>query len=402
VSAATADRVQYSERFEVDHGRMSLARTAGCLIACALALAACAGAGVPTPAPQAAGSPAEAGLPAASAPPALSGDAAAAAPAGDTPPAADTVRLGVLSAASDAGFFIAQDLGYFKEQGIELEMSPFDSAARMVAPLGAGQLDAGGGAHSAGLYNAVARGIDLKLVADKGSSPPGFGFQALLFRKDLADSGQLRSPADLRGRKVALPAHGITTEVALAAWLRQGGLTLADADVTELGFPEHVTAMASGSVDASVTIEPFVTRIVDQGTGTVYQRTDELLPGYQIAEVIYGGPFIQSQPDAARRFMVAYLKGVRYYNDAFVKHDAAKREQAVAILTRNTTVKDPALYDRMVMPGLAPDGHMNMASLAEDQDFWLSTGLQPTRINVDDVVDHSFADAADRTLGPYR
>lgn len=193
------------------------------------------------------------------------------------PPVAQSVHLGVLHAASDAGFFIAQDLGYFREQGLELDMTPFDSAARMVAPLGAGQLEIGGGAHSAGLFNAVARGVDLRLVADKGSSPSGYGFQGLAFRRDLTESGQLRTPADLRGRRVALPARGITTEVALAGWLRQGGLSLSDVEVAELGFPDHITALASGAIDASVTIEPFLTRILGEQLGTLYQRTDELL-----------------------------------------------------------------------------------------------------------------------------
>jgi NitT/TauT family transport system substrate-binding protein len=348
------------------------------------------------PAPQASAVP-----PAASPVPAAAARAERA-PEAAPPPLAQTVHLGVLNAASDAGFFIAQDLGYFREQGLELDMPPFDSAARMVAPLGAGQLEIGGGAHSAGLFNAVARGVDLRLVADKGSSPPGYGFQGLAFRRDLAESGELRAPADLRARRVALPARGITTEVALAGWLRQGGLSLSDVEVVELGFPDHVTAMGSGAVDASVTIEPFLTRILGQQLGTLYQRTDELLPGYQIAEVIYSGAFIREQPDAARRFLIAYLKAVRYYNDAFSRNDAAKRQEAVSILTRNTTVKDAALYDRMVMPGLAADGRMNLASLAEDQEFWLATGLQQARVSMDDVVDHSFADAAAQVLGPYR
>ena len=92
---------------------------------------------------------------------------------------------------------------------------------------------------------------------------------------------------------------------------------------------------------------------------------------------------------------------MRFYNDAFDKGDAAKRQEAIGILTRNTAVKDPTLYDRMVMPGLAPDGRLNVASIAEDQELWLASGLQQARVNLDDVVDHRFVDAA-AALGPYR
>jgi NitT/TauT family transport system substrate-binding protein len=328
--------------------------------------------------------------------------ASAAAPAAPPAPSAETVRFGVLSAATDAGIFIAQDLGYFREQGIEVEMVPFDSAARMVAPLGAGQLDAGGGSHSAGLFNAVARGIELKLVADKGVSSSGHGFQALVFRKDLVDTGRLRGTADLRGQRVALPARGITAEASLERWLRAGGLSVDDVELAELNFAEHGAALGGQSVEAAISIEPFLTFIVERGIGVVHQRSDEFTPGYQLAEVIYSGQFARERAEAGRRFMIAYLEGVRYYNDAFDKGDAAKRQETINILTRNTTVKDAALYDRMVMPGLAPDGHLNVASLTEDQDYFLASGLQQQRIDINTLVDHSFADAAVQTLGPYR
>src|SRR5215211_3373986 len=110
------------------------------------------------------------------------------------------VRQGVLGVVPEAGFFVAIDQGYFREQGIDLDLTPFDSAARMVPSLGTGQLDVGDGSHSAGLYNAVARGIGIKIVADAASGPPGYPVVSLLFRRDLVDSGQVRGPGDLRGR----------------------------------------------------------------------------------------------------------------------------------------------------------------------------------------------------------
>src|SRR6266545_5532067 len=56
------------------------------------------------------------------------------------------VMMGELGSASDSGLFIALEKGYFAEQGIEVERTRFNTAADMVAPLGTGQLDVGGGA----------------------------------------------------------------------------------------------------------------------------------------------------------------------------------------------------------------------------------------------------------------
>src|SRR5258708_26888609 len=83
------------------------------------------------------------------------------------------VTVGAASTTSDAPIYIADKKGYFREEGLEAKVTNFRSAADMVAPLGIGQLDAGAGSASAGLYNAMLQGIKIKIVADKASSAPG-------------------------------------------------------------------------------------------------------------------------------------------------------------------------------------------------------------------------------------
>jgi ABC-type nitrate/sulfonate/bicarbonate transport system substrate-binding protein len=98
--------------------------------------------------------------------------------------AAQTITVGATSSTSDAPIYIAEKKGFFQAEGLEVKVTNFRSAADMVAPLGAGQIQAGAGSASAGLYNAVARGIRIKIVADKASSPPGYGATKILVRKD--------------------------------------------------------------------------------------------------------------------------------------------------------------------------------------------------------------------------
>src|SRR3954469_23244483 len=81
---------------------------------------------------------------------------------------AQTIRVGHVNTVSDAGLYVAERKGYFKEVGLAIELTSFTTAANMIAPLGAAQLDVGGGTVAAGLYNAAARDIGIKIVADKG------------------------------------------------------------------------------------------------------------------------------------------------------------------------------------------------------------------------------------------
>ena len=87
--------------------------------------------------------------------------------------AADVVTVGTTFSMTDLPFFIGTARGYFRDEGIEVKFVNFDSAARMIAPLASGDLDAAAGGPSAGLYNAIARNIGVRIVADKTATPPG-------------------------------------------------------------------------------------------------------------------------------------------------------------------------------------------------------------------------------------
>src|SRR5215216_3092625 len=70
---------------------------------------------------------------------------------------------------SNAPIYVAQEKGYYQEQGLEIEFSRMQGGGEMIAPLASGQVDAAIGAPSAGLFNAIARDVPLRIVADKGS-----------------------------------------------------------------------------------------------------------------------------------------------------------------------------------------------------------------------------------------
>ena len=254
--------------------------------------------------------------------------------------AADAVvRIGTTSVSSDAGSFIADKKGYFKQEGITVTFTTFNSAAKMVAPLGAGPLNVGGGTVAAGLYHASGRDIDIKIVADKDSIQPGYGFSALMVRKALIDSGRYKSYKDLKGM-----------------------------NVVDLGFPQHVPAYANKAIDASITNEPTVSMAVKRGLAVRVAGNDIIYPGQQTAVVLYSGEFIRLQPEVARKFMRAYIKGVRHYNDALKDGKLAgkKADEVIVILTEYTNIKDSEVYCSIIPNACNPDGRVNAESLRKD------------------------------------
>ncbi len=314
------------------------------------------------------------------------------------------IRVGLVNASSDAGFFIADKKGYFKEEGLAVSFVVFDSGAKMVAPLGNGQLEVGAGSVSVGLYNAVARGIGMKIVADKGSTPPGYGFQPLLVRKDLVESGRFKTLKDLKGMKIAGSANGSASTSTLNEALKKAGLKYGEVERVFLGFPQHVMALQNKAVDASMTTEPSATRAVQSGAAVRIMGDDVIYPNHQLAVVLYSDDFIKSSPDAAKRLMRAYLRAVRDYNEALKDGKLAgpRADEVISILTEYTAIKDPAVYRSITPHGCNPDGKVHEASLKNDLQFYRDEGLVKGNVTVDQLIDHSFVEAALKDLGPYK
>ena len=273
----------------------------------------------------------------------------------------------------------------------------------MIAPLGAGELDVGAGTVSAGLYNAVERGIHLRVVADKGSVTDKLEYSTLLVRKDLVDSGRYKSLADLKGMTIAAAAKGTGNEASLNEALKKGGLKFDDVNVVYMGFPEMLVALRNKGIDAATTNEPTITRAAKEGLA-VRASKDVIYPGQQTAVVLYSEQFAQQRRPVAQKFMNAYIRALRDYNDAL--HDGKlagpNADDIISILTEYTNIKERNTYAEMTPFAVNPNGHVNAASLANDLVFFKERGLVSGKVSVDDVIDSSFADEAVKTLGAYK
>ncbi len=133
------------------------------------------------------------------------------------------------SALSDAGIYLADARGYFREAGIQIDRVGMNAVEGTTALIG-GQVEIAAFPPTTGLLNATGRGVALKVVADKGEEGNGFAYQSVVVRRDLYESGAVQRIADLRGRRLALNLNGSPLEASIAAGLRQSGLTLADVD----------------------------------------------------------------------------------------------------------------------------------------------------------------------------
>jgi NitT/TauT family transport system substrate-binding protein len=317
----------------------------------------------------------------------------------------EKVKAATPGIASDIGFFIADKKGYFRDEGLDVELTRIDVSPQMTAPLGMGQLDVGAGTVAVNIYNAVSRNIGLRVVADKGSIRPGYGFSGLLVRKDHIDSGRFKSFKDLKGMKIAVGTFGSSNSSAVNEALKKGGLTWSDASMVEINFPQHLPAYANKAIDASMTNEPTATRAVQEGLAVRVAGNDEIYPGQQTAVVLYSEIFARERPQAALKFMRAYIRAVREYNDALTGGRIAgpNADEIVSILTQYTFIKDASVHRQITPPAIDPDGRLGLDSLRNDLVFFKEQRLiADPGMTVEKIIDTSFAEQAAKTLGPYK
>lgn len=313
------------------------------------------------------------------------------------------VTLGIVNTISDAPYFIADARGYFRDEGLSVEILPFPSGAKMISSLSTGDLDVSGGAVSAGLYNANEREIAIKIVADKARNGPGYGFQSLIVRKDLIDSGAVKTLADLKGKKVAIPAIGSAGEQStLNQACLKAGIKFEDVERVYISTPDMFAAMSNKAIDATIVAEPIVSLAKQRGVAERLMTVDQFYPDQQAAVTTFGAPFLKKR-ELAEAFMRGYLRGVHDYNDSLKDGRIAGRaaDEVIGIIAKYSGFKDVAILKTVTPAACHPDGLPNEEGLQKDLTFIQGLGLVDKKLTVAQVVDLSFLKAAQAKVGLY-
>ena len=317
--------------------------------------------------------------------------------------AIDKVVVGTGGSASDAPFYIAYDRGFFKDEGLDVDLIVLDSGAKVIAPLGTGELDVGSGALSVGFWNALVRGVKFRIVADRGHTEKGYLYQSVFMRKDLIDSGKFKSLADLKGMRMGFAAQGVTSLSLLNEAAKFAGIKFEDVIPVYLSFPQQIAALQNKGLDGSFLIEPQATAAVNAGYGVRFMDTNEFYPHQQISVIFYSDKFARERKDVADKFMRAWLRGVRAYNDALAGGKiAGPGADAVVQTMAKSFNMNPALVREMYSQAVDVSGAVNAAGIQKDLDFFLQQGWVTGQIKASDVIDMSFASKASADLGAYQ
>jgi NitT/TauT family transport system substrate-binding protein len=297
------------------------------------------------------------------------------------------VKLGVLKLTASAVLFLGVEKGYFREFGVVPELVYFQAAQPIAVALASGDLQIGGTGLTAGLYNIVAGGVRIWIVADKGREWPDHNLTALVVRKDLYDNG-VHSMRELKGRKIGVTQIGSTFHYNVGRYLEKEGMAPGDVQLVPLqALPALNDALVARRVDAVATAEPFVSRLESAGAGVTIAQTGDTFP-WQIATVMYSDRFAKDRALAVA-FMKGYVKSSRHYFDAVIakKHGPAF-DEVVAITAKYTGA--PADLIQKGFPYQDRNGRLMPGDVGRQMAWWHAQNLVKTPVPEKDIVDESF------------
>lgn len=244
------------------------------------------------------------------------------------------IRIGYWPIASGLPFFACVEKGWFKEAGLDVEPLKFAGAQQVMEAMLSGRSDgSSNGTGSANLAIGEIAQPGLFKIFCTNPSNAKYILDEFIAPKDAT----YKSIADFKGKRLA-SGPGIQNVTLCKTMLERAGAT--GTTVIELPIGQHVAAVVAGQVDGAYTLEPTgtvgrmngTTRIVEAGVVAKYILGDPLAPWHG-GSASLTSEFIKKNPDAAKRYMAAYLKGVEYVR--------AKPEEARQYLKGYTAIEGP-------------------------------------------------------------
>lgn len=310
----------------------------------------------------------------------------------------DTVKIGMLKLTSSAPLFLAIEKGFFEEEGIDADVEWFEAAQPISVATAGGDVDVGATGITASLYNMVAGGEDLLIVADKGREQEGYSSTAMMVPSD----SDIDSIEELKGKEIGITQTGSTFHYMSGRLLEEHGLSTADVDLVPLNsIPGLMETLESEQVDAVLLNEPNISRVEDEGYGKVIAQVGDEIE-YQTSGVFFNKNFADDE-EVAKRFLKAYVKATQYYYDAvLVKEDGeivpGENYDEVIDIIAEYTDQEPDIIEQG-LPYMDRDGELLASDIQTQIDWYEKEGLLEQSLDADEIVNTELLDAALTELG---
>lgn len=298
-----------------------------------------------------------------------------------------TIKVGLLKVSSSAPLFVGLDKGFFQAEGIKVEPVWFKAAQPIALALASGDIDIGATGLTAGLYNAVAQGAKMAVVADKGREWPGYRLCALMVNASLAKTG-VRDLAQLKGKRIGITQLGSTFHYMLGNLLEKKGMSLKDVTLVPLGgLGTMRDALVAQQIEAAFIVQPHVAPLEKEKLAEVLLWVGDQLP-YQLGAIFLGEKMMKSRP-LIISFLKGYIRSCRYYHEnALLKKPGVPRPEVLTLIARYSEEKPEDVAAGLTY--IDADGSLFSEDIQRQIDWYHTQGLLTKRLAAAEIMDLSY------------
>jgi ABC-type nitrate/sulfonate/bicarbonate transport system substrate-binding protein len=293
--------------------------------------------------------------------------------------------VGAARRLSTSSLHLADELGFFREAGFELEIlhgRPLDS----LALLAGGKMDVHLGAFYTAFLNAVIKGLPLRIVAGREIANGACGDVGAIYGMRRTFPQGLAGPAELKqlkGKRVATGTAIGITHFSLDAHLLRAGLSRKDVVEVTLEIRQMIAALVGGGIEACVGADDFDRDLTALDAQIVHSPgLGQIYPNHQYSYIYFGPTMLEAGPDSGARFLSAYLRGVRGFargqTPRFMEEFA--RSYRLDLTQARTGCRD----------SFAVDGAIDLNSLGQFTEWAARRGYIPRRVETSELVDDRF------------
>jgi NitT/TauT family transport system substrate-binding protein len=297
-------------------------------------------------------------------------------------------KVGVLRLSSSAPVFIAQDRGYFRDAGLEVELKFFDAAQPIAVATTSGDIDFGITAFTAGLYNLAGKGT-LKVIGGMSREKAGYPLIGY-FASNNAYAAGLKTPRDLAGKRIAVTQVGSSFHYSLGLLADKYGFRLSDMKVLPLQSLSNAAAALKGeTVDAALLPASTARKLMDDGGAKLLGWVGDETP-WQLGAV-FASPKTLGDKPLITKLLAALARADREYHDvvlARVADGKAPINEATKPLLQ-VIAKYTNLPIEQVVGNCAyidPDGKLDVANVAHQIEWLQAQGFVDKGFNVNAII----------------
>lgn len=304
-------------------------------------------------------------------------------------------KIGVLRLSSSAPVFIAQDKGYFKEAGLEIELKFFDAAQPIAVATASGDVDFGVTAFTAGLYNLAGKGT-LKVIGGMSRERAGYPLIGY-FASNNAYAGGLKTPKDLAGKRIAVTQTGSSFHYSLGLLADKYKFKLADIKVLPMQSLSNAAAALKGeTVDAALLPVSTARKLIDDGGAKLLGWVGDETP-WQLGAVFASPKALGNKP-LVTKLLAALARADREYHDvilASIKDGKAEindgTKPLLEIIAKYTNLQVAQVVGNCAY--IDPDGKLDVSNVANQVAWMQEQGFVDKGFGVDAILAKEFVKA---------